>query len=145
MAVNDRFALALEHFEKSLARLKEALAQNEDDFIRDSIIQRFEFTFETSWKAMYRWLRARGNDVDEEAYTVIPMAYERRLISDVKAWGDMRKARNQTSHTYDQSIAMEVAALRGTARLRCSMRWPKPFKNARNELARRRQLNRPGA
>lgn len=110
MAVNDRFALALEHFEKSLARLKEALAQDEDDFIRDSIIQRFEFTFETSWKAMYRWLRARGNEVDEEAYSVIPMAYERRLISDVKAWGDMRKARNQTSHTYDQSIAMEVAA-----------------------------------
>jgi nucleotidyltransferase substrate binding protein (TIGR01987 family) len=110
MAVNDRFALALDHFEKSLARLNEALAQNEDDFIRDSIIQRFEFTFETSWKAMYRWLRARGNEVDEEAYSVIPMAFERRLISDVKAWGDMRKFRNQTSHTYDQSIAMEVAA-----------------------------------
>ncbi len=110
MAVNDRFALALEHFEKSLARLKEALAQDEDDFIRDSIIQRFEFTFETAWKAMYRWLRMRGNDVDEEAYSVIPTAFERRLISDVNAWGDMRKARNQTSHTYDQSIAMEVAA-----------------------------------
>ncbi len=109
MAVNDRFALALEHFEKSLARLKEALAQNEDEFIRDSIIQRFEFTFETAWKAVYRWLRARGNDVDEEAFAVIPMAFERRLIADAKAWGDMRKARNKTSHTDDQNIAIEVA------------------------------------
>lgn len=110
MAVDDRFAVALQHFQKALARLKEALAQNEDDFVRDSIIQRFEFTFESAWKAMYRWLRARGNDVDEEAYSVIPMAFERRLISEVKEWGDMRKFRNQTSHTYDQSIAMEVAA-----------------------------------
>ncbi|MGH8759843.1 MAG: HI0074 family nucleotidyltransferase substrate-binding subunit [Burkholderiales bacterium] len=110
MATDDRFAVTLEHFQKALARLKEALAQNEDDFIRDSIIQRFEFTFETAWKAMYRWLRARGNDVDEEAYSVIPMAFERRLISEVKGWGDMRKFRNQTSHTYDQSIAIEVAA-----------------------------------
>lgn len=110
MATDDRFAVALEHFQKALARLKEALAQDENDFIRDSIIQRFEFTFEAAWKAMYRWLRARGNDVDEEAYSVIPMAFERRLISEVKEWGDMRKFRNQTSHTYDQSIAIEVAA-----------------------------------
>jgi nucleotidyltransferase substrate binding protein (TIGR01987 family) len=110
MATDDRFAVALEHFQKALARLKESLAQVEDDFMRDSIIQRFEFTFEAAWKAMYRWLRARGNDVDEEAYSVIPMAFERRLISEVKGWGDMRKFRNQTSHTYDQSIAIEVAA-----------------------------------
>lgn len=110
MAVNDRFVVALGHFQKALARLKEALEQDEDEFIRDAIIQRFEFTFEAAWKAMYRWLRARGNDVDEEAYSVIPMAFERRLISEVKGWGDMRKFRNQTSHTYDQSIAIEVAA-----------------------------------
>lgn len=110
MATDDRFAVALEHFQKALARLKESLARDEDDFMRDSIIQRFEFTFEAAWKAMYRCLRARGNDVDEEAYSVIPMAFERRLISEVKEWGDMRKFRNQTSHTYDQSIAIEVAA-----------------------------------
>lgn len=110
MVTDDRFVVALAHFQKALARLKEALEQDENDFIRDSIIQRFEFTFEAAWKAMYRWLRARGNDVDEEAYSVIPMAFERRLISEAKEWGDMRKFRNKTSHTYDQSIAIEVAA-----------------------------------
>ena len=78
----ERFLLALGHFEKSLHRLKEALAQPEDDFIRDSVIQRFEFTFETAWKAMYRWLRARGNDIDEEAAAVIPEAFGKRLIAD---------------------------------------------------------------
>ena len=110
MATDDRFVVALAHFQKALARLKEALEQNEDQFIRDAIIQRFEFTFETAWKAMYRWLRARGNDVDEEAYSVIPMGFERRLVSDEKGWGDMRRFRNKTSHTYNENMAIEVAA-----------------------------------
>ena len=106
----ERFLLALGHFEKSLHRLKEALAQPEDDFIRDSVIQRFEFTFETAWKAMYRWLRARGNDIDEEAAAAIPEAFGKRLIADESGWGQMRKFRNKTSHTYDESKAIEVAA-----------------------------------
>ena len=106
----ERFLLALDHFEKSLQRLKEALAQPEDDFIRDSVIQRFEFTFEMAWKVMYRWLRARGNDIDEEAAAVIPEAFSKRLIVDESGWGRMRKFRNKTSHTYDESKAIEVAA-----------------------------------
>lgn len=102
--------LACEHFEKALSRLKESLAQPEDDFMRDSVIQRFEFTFETAWKAMYRWLRARGNDIDEEAAAVIPEAFARRLIVDETGWGQLRRFRNKTSHTYDESKAIEVAA-----------------------------------
>lgn len=107
---NERFMLACEHFEKALSRLKESLAQPEDDFMRDSVIQRFEFTFETAWKAMYRWLRARGNDIDEEAAAVIPEAFARRLIVDETGWGQLRRFRNKTSHTYDESKAIEVAA-----------------------------------
>ena len=78
--------------------------------MRDALIQRFEFTFEAAWKAAYRWLRARGNDVDEEAAAVIPEAFARRLIADEKGWGDMRRFRNKTSHTYDEALAMQVAA-----------------------------------
>ena len=107
---NERFMLACEHFEKALSRLKESLAQPEDDFMRDSVIQRFEFTFETAWKAMYRWLRARGNDIDEEAAAVIPEAFARRLIVDETGWGQLRRFGNKTSHTYDESKAIEVAA-----------------------------------
>lgn len=108
--MDDRFAVALQHFEQALTRLQDALAQPEDEFIRDAIIQRFEFTFETAWKAMYRWLRARGVDLDEDAFSTIPEAFKRQLITDEKAWGEMRKFRNQTSHTYDESKAIAVAA-----------------------------------
>ncbi len=107
---DERFELALDHFGRALARLHEVLAQPENDFIRDSIIQRFEFTFETAWKAIYRWLRARSVDVDEDAYSCIPEAFKRRLITQEKLWGDMRKFRNLTSHTYHENLAIEVAA-----------------------------------
>ena len=86
------------------------LAEPENDFIRDATIKRFEFTFEAAWKAMYRWLRARGIDLDEDAYSTIPQAFKRRLITDEKRWGDMRRYRNLTSHTYNQQLAVEVAA-----------------------------------
>ena len=107
---DERFKLALDHFEKALARLHEVLAQPENEFIRDATIQRFEFTFEAAWKAMYRWLRARGVDLDEDAYSTIPEAFKRRLITEEKRWGDMRKYRNLTSHTYNLPLAIEVAA-----------------------------------
>jgi nucleotidyltransferase substrate binding protein (TIGR01987 family) len=107
---DDRFNLALDHFEKALARLHEVLAQPENEFIRDATIQRFEFTFEAAWKAMYRWLRARGVDLDEDAYSTIPEAFKRRLITEEKRWGEMRKYRNLTSHTYNQPLAIEVVA-----------------------------------
>jgi nucleotidyltransferase substrate binding protein (TIGR01987 family) len=107
---DERFKLALDHFEKALARLHEVLAQPENEFIRDATIQRFEFTFEAAWKAMYRWLRARGVDLDEDAYSTIPEAFKRRLITEEKRWGEMRKYRNLTSHTYNQPLAIEVVA-----------------------------------
>jgi nucleotidyltransferase substrate binding protein (TIGR01987 family) len=106
----DRFRLALDHFEKALARLHEVLAQPENEFIRDATIQRFEFTFEAAWKAMYRWLRARGVDLDEDAYSTIPEAFKRSLITEEKRWGEMRKYRNLTSHTYNLPLAIEVVA-----------------------------------
>ena len=107
---DERFALALGHFERALTRLHAVLAQPENEFIRDATIQRFEFTFEAAWKAMYRWLRARGVDVDEDAYSTIPEAFKRRLITDEKRWGEMRRYRNLTSHTYNMPLAIEVAA-----------------------------------
>jgi nucleotidyltransferase substrate binding protein (TIGR01987 family) len=108
MGVEQRFQLALDQFERALARLHEVLAQPETDFIRDATVQRFEFTFEAGWRAMYRCLRMRGVDVDEDAYSSIPEAFKRRLITDERGWSDMRKYRNLTSHTYNENLAIEV-------------------------------------
>lgn len=110
MAGEARFLLALEQYEKALMRLHEVLQLDETPIVRDALIQRFEFTFETAWKAAFRWLRARGADVAEEAFAVLPRAFANRLLSDEGAWNQLRKMRNLTSHTYHEPYAVQVAA-----------------------------------
>jgi nucleotidyltransferase substrate binding protein (TIGR01987 family) len=109
-SVDDRFRIALGQFSRALARLKDLMDRPEDDVVRDAMIQRFEFSFEMAWKAMYRLLRARGVDLNESAFETIPAAFVQRLISDEAGWGDLRKYRNMTSHTYDEKVAIAVAA-----------------------------------
>lgn len=104
-----RLLLALQHFEQAMNTLHEVLAMDESTVVRDSVILRFTYCFESGWKAAYRWLRARGVDVDEGAYETIPEMFKRRLITDATAWGEMRKMRNQTVHTYDENVARQVA------------------------------------
>lgn len=106
-----RFELALGNFESALSRLEEVLVFDETDVVRDSIIKRFEFTFEMAWKACFRWLRARGVDINEEAFAVLPRAFQNRLVNDEGLWRDIRKARNLTAHTYQEKTAIEVAAI----------------------------------
>lgn len=103
-----RFELALGHFETALRRFEEVLAHTETDIVRDSIIKRFEFTFETAWKACYRWLRARGVDIDEEAFAVLPRAFQNRLVDDEHVWSEMFLKSPDSALTLTR--AREVAA-----------------------------------
>jgi nucleotidyltransferase substrate binding protein (TIGR01987 family) len=106
----ERFELQREFFGKSLARLKEALAQDESSYVRDSIIQRFETTFEMAWKAMFRYLTDRGESIATKAWAVIPVAFESKLIGDAGEWDRMHDYRNDTSHEYNEAKAIEIAA-----------------------------------
>jgi nucleotidyltransferase substrate binding protein (TIGR01987 family) len=114
-----RFLLALGQFDKALSRLREVVALPESEVVRDALIQRFEFTFEAGWRAAYRWLRAQGADVPEEAFAVLPRAFVNRLLANEGEWNEMRKKRNLTSHTYNQALAVEVAGFVRAAGLRC--------------------------
>lgn len=108
--MDKRLELALQHFEKALGTLREVVVLPEEPIVRDSVIMRFTYSFESGWKAGYRWLRARGMDVDEGAFEVIPELFKRRVITDATAWGEMRKMRNRVAHTYDEAVALQVAA-----------------------------------
>ena len=106
----DRFELARRQFEKALVRLHEALAENETGLVRDALIQRFEFTYELGWKCMFYWLRAQKEQVPEVVRQVIRTAFRAELISDADLWEKIKDCRDETSHTYDEKKAIEVAA-----------------------------------
>jgi nucleotidyltransferase substrate binding protein (TIGR01987 family) len=108
----DRFELAREQFSKAVAALRRALEQLEDEFVRDSIIKRFELCFETARKAMQRWLREQDElNQHSTKKDIFPAALRTGLIQDVDTWNELGAARNDTSHEYDDVKALEIVAL----------------------------------
>ena len=97
----------LEEFEKAISRLAEALAQPKNDFLRDSVIQRFEFTFELSWKSAKKIM---GSQSIAPKVVIREMAAQ-GLISDPQVWFDYLEGRNLSSHTYKEDLAEQIYAL----------------------------------
>nr|VFJ77264.1 MAG: nucleotidyltransferase substrate binding protein, HI0074 family [Candidatus Kentron sp. FW] len=103
----------------AIARLGEGLTRyrqdTADDQIRDGLIQRFEFTYESCHKMLERYLRLISptpEEVDHMAFAdLIRHANERGLLcGDWPIWRGYREMRAKTSHTYDEGIALEVVA-----------------------------------
>jgi len=103
----ERFTERSKDFLKTSKGLSEACAQPFDSFIRDSVIQRFEFCWELAWKTLKLRLEFLGivamnpRDVFKEALTA-------GLIKDGNIWSEAQRMRNLSSHTYDEKLADQV-------------------------------------
>ncbi|MBI4081170.1 MAG: nucleotidyltransferase substrate binding protein [Candidatus Lambdaproteobacteria bacterium] len=112
--------LELESIENAIGRLAEALAALEADpknaLIRDAVIQRFVFTYELSHKMLRRYLERTAPDpqaVGRMSFAdLIRTGSEQALLrSDWERWREWRQARGVTSHTYNEQLARQVAAV----------------------------------
>lgn len=92
---------------KALKRLKEACSLPETMIVRDATIQRFEFTFEMSWKILQEILK-KSNIQTLSPKEKIRQAAKMGYITTPRDWIDFSNARNLTSHTYKEKIAKEV-------------------------------------
>ena len=104
---------------RAVARLDEGLRRylqdTSDEQIRDGLIQRFEFTYELSHKTLKRYLEAASPDPAAfdamDFQTLIRTGNEQNLLlGDWPAWRTWRNLRARTSHTYNESVALEVVA-----------------------------------
>lgn len=101
----------LSHFSDALAQLEAALPQiGRDSLSRDGAIQRFEFTFETAWKALRHVLHEAHGIVANSPKAALRDGYANGLVLDEGAWIRMLEDRNLTSHTYRQALAIEIAS-----------------------------------
>lgn len=94
---------------RAIDRLSEACEQPLNSFVRDSVIQRFEFCWELAWKSLKLRLEQLG------VLTLNPRdtfreAVNKGIIQDGNAWSDLQKYRNMTSHTYNEALADDVYA-----------------------------------
>jgi nucleotidyltransferase substrate binding protein (TIGR01987 family) len=105
--------LSFELFERALKTLEDAVAiAPRNDLERDGVIQRFEYTFEMTWKSVRSFLFALGRaDVSNSPKPILRDALEENLINDIEKWFDFLKARNASTHTYNEPTADEVYKL----------------------------------
>ncbi len=106
----DRFEIARSNFLRAVTRLQDVLQVDESDIVRDSLIQRFEFSYELAWKCLFYWLRDQGETVPEMVRPVIQAAFRAGIIDDPQTWERIKDNRDETSHTYNEGKAVEVAA-----------------------------------
>ncbi len=103
--------IILTSLEKALHSLHRALQQEKNEFIRDAVVQRFEYTFELCWKMLRRQLIEELGSESVNGLSrkdLFRISAEQGLISDPVHWFAFHKARNETSHTYNEEVAEEV-------------------------------------
>jgi len=106
--------LNLTAFERALNSLKSVLKrynEEKDIDLRDSIIQRFEYTYAIALKIIVRFINLQGIKTQSimTFNEIIRTANQYGLLkSNLIIWDNYRKIRNMTSHTYDEEIANKV-------------------------------------
>jgi len=110
-------SLTLEHFSKAVTRLEEGInrymSDPEDNAVSDSLVKRFEFTYELAFKMLRRALQRDLESAEAVAMMsfaeVIRWGWSRGLLSeDVTGWKQFRRNRNRTSYMYDEANAIGV-------------------------------------
>jgi len=77
----------------------------------EGLVQRFEYTFELSWKVLQDLLLFKGYEFMLGPNGTIKKAFEDGLIVDHDGWRKMAKSRNTLSHVYDEEEVMPIIKL----------------------------------
>lgn len=107
----ERLSERMQATRKALAILTEALEyENPSSIVRDAAIQRFEYSFETCWKAGKQYLYdIEGLDVGSpkgviRSFLEVGIFSEQETILGLKMVDD----RNLTVHTYNEELAIKI-------------------------------------
>lgn len=109
--------LDLSLLENSLSTLKECYkdyqAENNQkmkEYIKDSCIKRFEYTYETSKKIMNKYLKKEYDKTEKELSinNIFREMYALDLIQNFEKWVNYREKRNYTSHEYNETHTIEI-------------------------------------
>lgn len=103
-----KFLALKNQFQRALQRLKEALSQPKNDIVRDSAIQRFEFTLDLSWKLLKTILEEQKGIIVNSPKECFREAYRQKIIDYDEAWIKFVDMRNETVHTYKEEIAEKI-------------------------------------
>jgi nucleotidyltransferase substrate binding protein (TIGR01987 family) len=112
VAEDIRWKQRFENFVRALQTLTEAVQLTQvralSNLEEQGMIQGFEFTHELAWNVLKDYLEEKGISGIIGSKDATRLAFKNGLIEDGEAWMDMIKARNLSSHTYNQETAEEI-------------------------------------
>lgn len=105
--MNEKTSSQADDLLRALDRLEAALNEEKDDFVRDSVIQRFEFCFELCWKLAKNYNAAQGKATftPKDSFRV---GAQVGIIDNPEVWFEYLKARSLASHTYNEATSEKV-------------------------------------
>ena len=107
-----RWKQRFNNYLRALQTLTEAveLAQTRDlsNLEEQGMIQGFEFTHELAWNVLKDYLEEKGIVGIIGSKDATRLAFKNGLVDDGEAWMEMIKARNLSSHTYNQETAEDI-------------------------------------
>ncbi len=115
----DRLNEAISYLKKLDSQIEKQAVdflENEDlrRSLRDSLIQRFEFSVDLFWKYIKKYLELQLNEPSEfnTPKSVIKSACKTKIISekDAELIIEMIKCRNLTSHIYKEELSDKIAS-----------------------------------
>ena len=108
-----RWIQRFQNYGRALLRLSAAVELSRQRALTEleeqGLIQAFEFTHELAWNVLKDYLEAQGFVELIGSRNATRQAFKNGLLEDGEAWMDMIKARNLTSHTYQDKIAEDIA------------------------------------
>lgn len=100
------------NLKKAYTKLEEAaqLYDGENEIVRDSLIQRFQFVYELCHKTLFEFMGHMGVTLANSfPRTIFKKSYVNNLLSDETVWLNLLEDRSRTSHVYNQKLAETIA------------------------------------
>jgi len=107
-----RWIQRLDNYEKAVNLLEKSFLVSQEreltELERMGLIQAFELAFELAWNLMKDFLQSREVINILGSKDAIRQAFSKGIIENGQVWMNMIDRRNETSHCYDEAVAIRV-------------------------------------
>lgn len=105
-----RWKQRLDNYSKALRQLTRFIEKGElNELEQQGLIQSFEYTYELAWNTIKDFFETQGESGILGSRDAFRLAFKRGLIENGEIWMEMIKSRIQTSHTYNEDVAEDIA------------------------------------
>uniref|UniRef100_A0A7C3E3J1 Nucleotidyltransferase n=1 Tax=Gracilinema caldarium TaxID=215591 RepID=A0A7C3E3J1_9SPIR len=115
MTADIRWLQRFNNYKKALTQLNNAVELSKVRELslleKQGLIQAFEFTHELAWNMLKDYLEYQGNLEIRGSRDAIREAFKVGLIEDGMEWMETIRARNVTSHAYDEEFVQNALEL----------------------------------